>query len=153
MFKRRLAVLAAVATLAVTGLAGSALADEPLGPTAGAKVICKTSDGKTIELTKALPAEGAKPAGPDGATARVEPAKPAKPADAAAPVKPEYGETVEIQRAPAKGGKRSEGEVRRGVRADGGTWKAVPAVPAEGIMVRASEGPDKTVTITCKKAE
>ncbi|TMR34039.1 hypothetical protein, partial [Nonomuraea zeae] len=57
MFKRRLAVLGAAAVLAVTGLAGSAMADETPSPTAGAKVTCVTSDGKTIELAEALPAE------------------------------------------------------------------------------------------------
>ncbi|NBE91959.1 hypothetical protein FE391_18370 [Nonomuraea sp. KC401] len=150
MIKRRLAVLAAVAGLAVTGLAGSAMADEPSSfadLTAGTKVICKTSDGKTIEVVRAMPAEGAKPTAPDRATARVERAKPA---EVTAPVKPEHRETVEIQ-APAKGVKLSEGEARRGVRADADTWK--PALPADGIMVRAGEGPHKTVKIECKKAE
>ncbi|TYB51783.1 hypothetical protein FXF51_52540 [Nonomuraea sp. PA05] len=75
MFKRRLAVLGTVAVLAVTGLAGSAMADEPTPP-AGTKVTCTTSDGKTVELAPALPAKEGKAGvvvGPDGKVTRVAP--------------------------------------------------------------------------------
>ncbi|MFI7708349.1 hypothetical protein [Nonomuraea sp. NPDC049480] len=73
MFKRRLAVLGAVCALALTGLAGSALADEPPA-TAGGKATCTTSDGKTIELPEAQPG---KPMGimvtSDGEVKKVDP--------------------------------------------------------------------------------
>lgn len=73
MFKRRLAVLGAVCALALTGLAGSALADEPPAA-AGAKATCTTSDGKTIELPEAEPG---KPMGimvtSDGEVKKVDP--------------------------------------------------------------------------------
>ncbi|UBU13574.1 hypothetical protein [Nonomuraea gerenzanensis] len=80
MFKRRLAVLGTVAVLAVTGLAGSALADDP-SPTAGAKVTCTTPDGKVVEVTPALPAEPGKKGvvvGPDGKVTRVKPGEAVK---------------------------------------------------------------------------
>ncbi|MEQ4720292.1 hypothetical protein [Nonomuraea sp. B19D2] len=68
MFKRRLAVLGAVAVLAITGLAGSAMADEtPV--TAGGKVTCKTADGKTITL----PEIGGKVAMCDGKVKAIKP--------------------------------------------------------------------------------
>ncbi|MEV0234794.1 hypothetical protein [Nonomuraea sp. NPDC050786] len=68
MFKRRLAVLGAVAVLAITGLAGSAMADEtPAAP--GAKVTCKTADGKTITL----PEIGGKVATGDGKAKLIQP--------------------------------------------------------------------------------
>ncbi|NJP97483.1 hypothetical protein HCN51_50060 [Nonomuraea sp. FMUSA5-5] len=57
MFKKRLAVLGAVAVLTVTGLGGAALADDH-APTAGTKVTCTTPDGTTVENPPALP-EGA----------------------------------------------------------------------------------------------
>ncbi|GAA2208498.1 hypothetical protein GCM10009850_039560 [Nonomuraea monospora] len=80
MFKRRLAVLGTVAVLAVTGLAGSAMADEPTPP-AGTKVTCTTSDGKTVELAPALPAKEGKAGvvvGPDGKVTRVGPGEKVK---------------------------------------------------------------------------
>ena len=61
MFKRRIAVLGAVAVLVVTGLAGSAMASgEP--PVPGAKVTCTTLDGKPVDVRLAE----ARRAGDDG---------------------------------------------------------------------------------------
>lgn len=61
MFKRRFAVLGAVAVLVVTGLAGSAMASgEP--PVPGAKVTCTTLDGKPVDVRLAE----ARRAGDDG---------------------------------------------------------------------------------------
>ncbi|GAA3599291.1 hypothetical protein GCM10022419_098770 [Nonomuraea rosea] len=57
MYKRRLAVLGAVAVCAIAGLGGSAMADDH-SPTAGTKVTCTSADGKTVENPPALP-EGA----------------------------------------------------------------------------------------------
>ncbi|MEO3793127.1 hypothetical protein ABGB14_23180 [Nonomuraea sp. B10E15] len=144
MFKRRLAVLAAVATLAVTGLAGSALADEPARPTSGAKVICKTSDGKTIELAKALPAKGFKATRPDGEIRKAEP-----------------GETVVLRdgdpAAEVKALPRPEDEAERHTRVEDGYAVAAPALPAEGVLIRdhadAPKGVAKTIRISCEKAE
>jgi hypothetical protein len=50
MFKRRLAVLGTVAVLALTGLAGSAMADDPSTAPDRAKVTCKTTDGKIVKF-------------------------------------------------------------------------------------------------------
>ncbi|MGW4796258.1 hypothetical protein ACWEPC_27935 [Nonomuraea sp. NPDC004297] len=72
MFKRRLAVLGTVAVLAVTGLAGSAMADEP-APVAGTKVTCTTPDGKTVELTMVRAAKVDGVVSSDGKVARVAP--------------------------------------------------------------------------------
>ncbi|MFG3437670.1 hypothetical protein ACGF0J_10545 [Nonomuraea sp. NPDC047897] len=63
MFKRRIAVLGAVGVLVLTGLAGSALADETPAP-ADSKIVCKTSDGKVIEFSGRVGAIK----GPDGET-------------------------------------------------------------------------------------
>ncbi|MEV0613575.1 hypothetical protein AB0I81_09640 [Nonomuraea sp. NPDC050404] len=70
MIKRRLAVLGGVAVFALAGLTGSAMANEPT-PTAGSKVICKTSDGKTVEMSKALPVKEGVVVGPDGKVKRI----------------------------------------------------------------------------------
>ena len=59
MFKRRLAVLGAVAVLVLTGLGGSAMADEAPSTARGAKVTCTTSDGKSIaSVAKSVPRRG-----------------------------------------------------------------------------------------------
>jgi hypothetical protein len=74
MFKRRIAVLGAVAVLVVTGLAGSAMASgEP--PVPGAKMTCTTLDGKPVavrlaETRQAGGDERALPAIPDGEARR-----------------------------------------------------------------------------------
>ncbi len=68
MFKRRFAVLGAVAVLVMTGLGGSAMAaEEPPAP--GAKVVCTTIDGKAVavQITEAKRA---------GAAGRAYPATP-----------------------------------------------------------------------------
>ncbi|MEV0351351.1 hypothetical protein AB0H88_36725 [Nonomuraea sp. NPDC050680] len=52
MFKRRLAVLGAVGVLVLTGLGGSAMADEAPSTVPGVKVTCTTSDGKTIAFAE-----------------------------------------------------------------------------------------------------
>ncbi|MEV6039893.1 hypothetical protein AB0L65_52880 [Nonomuraea sp. NPDC052116] len=73
MFKRRLALLGAVAVLAITGLTGSAMADETPGA-AGAKVTCKTADGKTVQVAEfARTAPAGKIVGPDGKVREFKP--------------------------------------------------------------------------------
>ncbi|MEU8355867.1 hypothetical protein AB0C27_07620 [Nonomuraea sp. NPDC048882] len=153
MFKRRLAVLGAVAVLAITGVAGSAMADQTPAPTAGSKVVCTTSDGKTIELTPALPAKDvltvpdgkAVPAGAEGVALRV--------------VEPGDGAEGEPQMV-IKARKLAPGEVpEKGamlpVEAEAG--HAVAAEPAEPSHTEAGQPPKdgvaKTVSIHCKKAE
>ncbi|MEO3886966.1 hypothetical protein [Nonomuraea sp. B5E05] len=144
MFKRRLAVLAAVATLAVTGLAGSALADEPARPAAGTKVICTTSDGKTIEMLKARPMKGFKATRPDGELRKAEPSKTVvlRDGDPAAKVKP----------LPLP-----EGEAERAKRVEDGHAVAAPALPAEGVLIRdhadAPKGVAKAIEIKCEKVD
>lgn len=54
MFKRRVMILSAAAVLVMTGLAGSALADDVPTPSPG-KVTCTTSDGKTLEVDEGKP--------------------------------------------------------------------------------------------------
>ncbi|MEU8103950.1 hypothetical protein AB0C18_09510 [Nonomuraea muscovyensis] len=65
MFKRRMAILGAVGALVLTGLAGSALADDAPGARPAAKVVCKTSDGQVIEFAQRVGAIKAEK-GPDG---------------------------------------------------------------------------------------
>ncbi|NUR91774.1 MAG: hypothetical protein HOY71_47510, partial [Nonomuraea sp.] len=53
MFRRRLAVLGTAAVLALTGLGGSAMADEaPTGDAPAAAITCTTSDGHDIKLAE-----------------------------------------------------------------------------------------------------
>ncbi|GAA3250012.1 hypothetical protein [Nonomuraea helvata] len=150
MFKRRLAVLGAVAVLAITGLAGSAMADEsPAAP--GAKVTCKTADGKTITL----PEIGGKFATRSGR------AKPIETRDYAKTESLPDGEAlppgaIEVEKVPdgVKVEKLPDGELPEGV-------KVVPAQPAEpgeeGFTqvqppAGAPEGAMK-VRIICEKAD
>lgn len=158
MFKRRLAVLGAVCALALTGLAGSALADEPPSA-AGAKVTCTTSDGKTIELPTVVPGEPvAVVVGPDGEVKKVDPGETIKfhaaeklPDGAEPPVEvPDVEPPAEV-----KEGTVLPTEVKEGAVALG-----VPGIPAEGakghfkVGVKPSEGDiAKAVKITCKKSE
>jgi hypothetical protein len=158
MFKRRLAVLGAVCALALTGLAGSALADEPPS-TAGAKVTCTTSDGKIIELSAVVPGERMGVlVGPDGKVKKVDPGErieshaAQKLPDGAEP--PAEVPDVEPP-AEVKEGTVLPTEVKEGAVALG-----VPGIPAEGakghfkVGVKPSEdGTAKTVSITCKKSE
>lgn len=154
MFKRRLAVLGAAAVLAITGLAGSAMADETPAPTAGSKVVCTTSDGKTIELTKALPAELK-----DGKFGRARPI--------------EDGEKVEFGKVTAPDGKMKRAELSD----DAVKIEGLPQPPADGkgelhimkgkeispeeakktlpaeLAELAPEGVTKTVKIICKAPE
>ncbi|GAA3570579.1 hypothetical protein GCM10022419_059270 [Nonomuraea rosea] len=169
MFKRRLAVLGAVAVLAITGLAGSAMADETPSPAAGAKVTCTTSDGKTIEIAEALPAKlkDGKFVSPDGKVTRVQ-----------------SGDAIKVQKLPE--GETPEGfaKTKDFVKAEDGSAEALPALPtlpaeatgtaapteavpaelgepAEKVELsqkaepgaEAPEGFAKTVKIICKKAE
>ncbi|MEV0828590.1 hypothetical protein [Nonomuraea rubra] len=131
MFKRRLAVLGAVAVLAITGMAGSALADEP-APAAGAKVTCTTADGKPVEVAQALPAKPGTLVGPDGKVERLD-------ADGA----------VKVERLPDGGVAVKKAEPL----SPEDFVKAVPALPAEDTEgVTLPEGdPAKTVEIICKK--
>ncbi|GAA2832978.1 hypothetical protein [Nonomuraea rubra] len=153
MFKRRLAVLGAVAVLAITGMAGSALADEP-APAAGAKVTCMTADGKPVEVAQALPAKPGTLVGPDGKVERLD-------ADGAVKVErlPDGGVAVkkaeplspeEIEKF-SKVKELSPEEAEKLSSED--FVKAVPALPAEDTEgVTLPEGdPAKTVKIICKK--
>ncbi|MEV0382975.1 hypothetical protein [Nonomuraea sp. NPDC050643] len=146
MFKRRLAVLGAAAVLAITGLAGSALADEAPVP-AGTEVICTTSDGKVVALAKALPADAeSRVATRDGKVKLIKP-----------------GEKVDIESVPdgdlpeAVTGKAlpvPEGEFTEAV-------PALPVLPAEpgvagpsiAVTVPAEGAQAKTVSIMCEKPE
>ncbi|WP_084965936.1 hypothetical protein [Thermoactinospora rubra] len=132
MRKRRAAVLGAAAVLALmTGLSGSALADE--GPGGEKTLVCKTSDGKRFEVSAATPAKTVDLA--DGTAVAVTRAPDAAPAEG----------TVERI------------EFTRVVPADeAGEWKeAVPAVPAEPAAGKAKLADEAApvdghaVTITC----
>jgi hypothetical protein len=179
MFKRRLAVLGGVAVFAIAGLTGSAMADEPT-PTAGSKVICKTSDGKTVELSKALPAKEGVVVGPDGKVKRIGTAvkgaegeieiKEAIPADAEGvqlspeefgktrPAKP--GEAVKVPEGGVAIAKGADGslEVRKltpeeieKAKKSGELQKVVPALPAQpGKALPEGADPSKTVKVTCE---
>ncbi|MFC5823329.1 hypothetical protein [Nonomuraea insulae] len=154
MFKRRLAVLGAVAVLAITGLAGSAMADEPPVPTAGSKVVCTTSDGKTIELTKAMPAElkdgKFMRTQPGGGAEPVEGGKVTAPAGKAMPALPS-GDAVKLEKLPEPP-KGAKGEMHI-MRSDAGSpEEAKKALPAE-LAELAPEGVNKTIKITCVAPE
>ncbi|MEV4114294.1 hypothetical protein [Nonomuraea sp. NPDC049695] len=165
MFKRRLAVLGAVAVLAVTGLAGSAMADEsPAAP--GAKVTCKTADGKTITLpeigSKAITRDG-EPGGwartkrlPEGETLPPDVAKAeALPRDAVKAEALPPG-AVKVEKLPdgVKVERLPDGELPESV-------EAVPAQPAEPgdwgpVHVQPPAGAPKDamkVRIICEKAD
>ncbi|SEG77456.1 hypothetical protein SAMN05444920_104494 [Nonomuraea solani] len=142
MFKRRLAVLGAAAVLAITGLAGSAMADQTPAP-AGTKVTCTTSDGKTIEIAEALPARKGEPVPGAGIAVR-------KTADG-----------VEVTAIPAG---EMEGEWHKTTKplpADAESVESVPALPAKpGETVElptldapVKGDPAKTVRIICEKPE
>ncbi|MFI7636996.1 hypothetical protein [Nonomuraea sp. NPDC049400] len=165
MFKRRLAVLGAVAVLAITGLAGSAMADETPA-TAGGKVTCKTADGKTVTLSEI----GGKVATRDGKVKVIKPDEKLKidrlPDGEALPpgaVKAErlpdgeLPEGVQIERLP-------DGEVRVEALPDGKLPEGVQAVPArpaepgdEGpVRVQPPAGAPKDamkVKIICEQAD
>ncbi|QFY05402.1 hypothetical protein GBF35_00725 [Nonomuraea phyllanthi] len=158
MFKRRLAVLGAVAVLAVTGLAGSALADDAAPAPAGA-VTCTTADGKTVTLAEAKPAgkigkiiarDGIKAVkrgdtveiqalGPEDAPKAPEAAL-AVPAEPAQPVTP-GGEPAEML--PAEPGKAGTVHVKPGEEA-----RVYGEAPVDG-----PEGFARTMKIICKKAD
>ncbi|MET7333413.1 hypothetical protein [Nonomuraea sp. NPDC005650] len=166
MFKRRLALLGAVAVIAVTGLTGSALADEAPG-TAGAKVTCKTADGATVQIAEAVPGVPGKIATGDGKVRVTKPDGKLKvdvlpdgevpalglakavpvPQDGEAPVAtmrvPENGEAPVLTTAPIP-----DGELPEGVQ-------AVPAQPAKPGDAPTGEPPafTKTVKIVCEKAD
>ncbi|NUR83011.1 MAG: hypothetical protein HOY71_02860 [Nonomuraea sp.] len=109
MFKRRLAVLGTAAALALTGLGGSAMADEtPTGEAPAAAVTCTTSDGHTVKFAE--PAQGkvmitrngddvsAPPEGEPGhMMMKVMPATPASPTSPAETVAPDEA----VESAPA----------------------------------------------------
>jgi len=168
MFKRRLALLGAVAVLAVTGLTGSALADETPSP-AGAKVTCKTADGESVQPAEAMPGPFAKIVGPDGKVREFKPGDTVKvdalpdgvapPLDAAKAVPvPEDG--VEVTKAVP--GTEDGVEVMKTVplTEDGKLPDAVQAVPAQparpakpGEKVDAPSVAIKAVKIICEKTD
>ncbi|WP_101787444.1 hypothetical protein [Nonomuraea indica] len=129
MFKRRIAVLGAVGVLVLTGLAGSALADETPAP-AGSKVVCRTSDGQVIAFAERVKAIEARK-GPDGSilVAEAEPPTAVRVSDLAA----EQGTAHRVER---RGGPDLEkGHAATAVPAE-------PAVGADGKPVPAPVGPD-----------
>ncbi|MEV5888198.1 hypothetical protein [Nonomuraea fuscirosea] len=145
MFRRRLAVLGAVAVLAITGLAGSAMADETPAPTAGSKMVCTTSDGKTIELMPALPAGDvlaapkgeATRAGARGVAVRIKAgAVQIKDGAEGEPHQVADTKTITTEEAPEMGI----------------ALPARPAQPADGVAPP-ENGLAETVSISCKKAE
>lgn len=115
MFKRRFAVLGAVAVLVMTGLGGSAMAaEEPPAP--GAKVVCTTIDGKAVAV-------------------QITEAKRAGAAGRAYPATPSDGEVRTLEKGELHVTKLLDGEAL--------AVTAVPAVPAtkmpaDGEMVRAT---------------
>ncbi|HEX4814030.1 MAG TPA: hypothetical protein VFV66_14900 [Nonomuraea sp.] len=170
MLRRRVAVLGAACALALTGLGGSALADEPTAP-AGAKVTCTTGDGRTVELPAPEPGE---PTGvlvtPDGEIKKIDPgtvekALPAHPLrEGAEPATPDGKPRTAPRKIAVEAGEIGAGEIKIG-KAEGGTIEggeiegekikagkieishAVPAdapKPPEGAVAR---------TIICKKSE
>ncbi|MGW6498665.1 hypothetical protein [Nonomuraea angiospora] len=173
MFKRRLALLGAVAVLAIGGLTGSALADETPG-TAGAKVTCKTADGETVqvaEFAKAGPV--GKVVGPDGKVREFKPSDTVKvdalpdgevPPDVAKAL-PTLPDGVEVTKAVPlpEDGKLPEGmravpaqPVKPGEKVDAPSVaiEAVPAQPVKpGEKVDAPSVAIKAVKIICEKAD
>ncbi|HUR07468.1 MAG TPA: hypothetical protein VM347_33330 [Nonomuraea sp.] len=123
MFKRRLAVLGAVGVLVLTGLGGSAMADEAPSAAPGAKVTCTTSDGKSIAFAERVPAvampdDVSKASGgiavtrtedgqvmiktiPQGTVLEAVPARPATPAEGAGAAEPTGG-AVKLERGTAQ---------------------------------------------------
>ncbi|MEU6788210.1 hypothetical protein ABZ912_54230 [Nonomuraea angiospora] len=173
MFKRRLALLGAVAILAITGLTGSAMADETPGA-AGAKVTCKTADGKTVQLSEfARTAPAGKIVGPDGKVREFKPSDTVKvdalpdgeapPVDAAQAVPAqEDGEALEVTKAvpvPEDGEMlkvtKAEPLPEDGKLPDG--MQAVPAQPAQpakpGEKLDAPSVAIKAVKIICEKTD
>ncbi|MGW0810479.1 hypothetical protein [Nonomuraea sp. NPDC002799] len=145
MFKRRLVALGAAAVLAITGLAGSALADETPSP----KPTCTTADGKPIELSKALPPKrGAVIVSPDGKVTRVEPGSKQD------GMKIEKLPDGELPDAAALAVPFEEGIPLP----DGVPLDAPHAEPGQELRkveagVAAPDGPAKTIKIVCKKPE
>ncbi|MCA2229062.1 hypothetical protein [Nonomuraea aurantiaca] len=150
MFKRRLAVLGAVGVLVLTGLGGSAMADEAPSTVPGVKVTCTTSDGKIITFAEparavgdpaAKPGEKAPKGGvalrlrddqtieieslPEGAVTEAVPAKPA----------------VKGEGFTAEGGEPADGAVKLGIArpAEDGS------VPAETLAT--------TVSVKCEPSK
>ncbi|MGN9837610.1 hypothetical protein ACTMTI_05760 [Nonomuraea sp. H19] len=160
MFKRRLAVLGAVCALALTGLAGSALADDPHS-TAGAKVTCTTSDGRTIELPELQPGKPAGiMAGPDGEVKPVDPDEIVKEAVPAEKL-PEGSEEILIEKTdgdavrvhPAKPGELADVKAIKVFK--GKAVKVAEGEDGPSAVAEALEGgePGKMVKIVCKKPE
>ncbi|MBB5776116.1 hypothetical protein [Nonomuraea jabiensis] len=164
MFKRRLALLGAVAVLAVTGLTGSALADETPGP-AGAKVTCKTADGESVQMAEALPGAGGRTVGPDGKVREFKPGDTVKvdalpegevPPDVwkAVPAQPDGVDVTKVLPTLPDGV-----EVRKAVPLpeDGKLPEAVQAVPAQpakpGEKLDAPAAGIKVVKIICEKTD
>ncbi|WP_431920703.1 hypothetical protein [Nonomuraea jabiensis] len=161
MFKRRLALLGAVAVLAIGGLTGSALADET-PPSAGAKVTCKTADGESVQLAKVLPGPAGKTVGPDGKVREFKPSDTMK-VDALpdGEVPPDVAkalpEGVEVTKAVP--GLPDGVEITKAVPLpeDGkllDTMQAQPAQPAKpGEKVDAPSVAIKAVKIICEKTD
>lgn len=145
MFKRRIAILGAVGVLVLTGLAGSALADETPAP-AGSKVVCKTSDGQVIEFAERVTAIEARK-GPDGTILMAEAEPPAR-AVRVSELGAEQGTAHRVEEPDGK-------DVEKGHVAT--VVPAEPAVGPDGKPLPAPVGPDgkplpapeHAETITC----
>ncbi|MER6948352.1 hypothetical protein ABT294_30425 [Nonomuraea sp. NPDC000554] len=158
MFKRRVATLAAVGVLVLTGLAGSAMAADNVPPTAGQKVTCTTGDGKTVEFT-AVPADDGSSAvaikrNADGTVTSVAPETIAAPTEAQRVRPAEKGEAG-AQSADDEGVKieRLEvGQMEGGQRLEAvPATKTVPATKADGTDApELTEPPAGAETISCK---
>ncbi|MEU0564694.1 hypothetical protein ABZ297_04735 [Nonomuraea sp. NPDC005983] len=157
MFKRRVATLAAVGVLVLTGLAGSAMAADNVPPTAGQKVTCTTSDGKTVELTAVRAADASSAVAikrdADGTVSSVAPETIAAPTEGQ-PIKavesgvasiPADDETV-------KTGHREAGQTEGVQRLEAiPATKTVPATRADGKDApELTEPPVGAETISCQ---
>jgi len=155
MMKRRFAVLGAVAALTIAGLSGSALAGTPT-PSAAEKVVCKTADGKVIELAaplrRAAAGEG-RPAGKSGEIewrkARPMDASGTAPAEVTRPAQASGTHTV-VETRPAEPSAAGEETEPKVVKPDTGDGRRLPE---EFSAARVSADPDvtaETLQITCE---
>ncbi|WP_113702095.1 hypothetical protein [Nonomuraea lactucae] len=160
MFKRRFAILGAVAALTLTGLGGSALASDEPPATPARKITCTTSDGKTFEFPERIRALKAvkgtngkivmeEGEAPDGVTPTVE----TKPETAVRGERlPEEGIVEAVPAEPATGADAptlepaEDVDVRRG---EPGVRARAVEPPADGKVVIAEKN-GKSFSISCK---
>ncbi|MEU7741030.1 hypothetical protein [Nonomuraea sp. NPDC049158] len=146
MFKRRLAVLGAVGVLVLTGLGGSAMADEAPSTVPGVKVTCTTSDGKTIAFAERARTDG------DLATKPGE-----KAPEAGVAVRLRDDQTIEIESLP-EGAITEAVPAKPAVKGEGFTTEGgEPADEAgkTGIALATEDGsvPTKTIAVKCEPSK